>query len=416
MNDRDGLSLERIVSPTSSAEIAEIVRAAVAVNDAIYPQGGGTHAAWACRPTRQGIVLATQGLNRVLEHAADDMTVTVEAGVTLGELQSRLKEKNQWLPLDAAFASHATVGGALAVGASGPRRLGYGTLRDYVLGLTAVDGLGKLYSTGGRVVKNAAGYNVHRLSVGAWGTLGVIAEATFLVRTLPESRIAVAFDLPNAAASERALEEISLSRLRTVAVELLFGDEYATVAELPPLTGGAYARLIVGFEGDASETPRLVEALRNLLHAAQVEQIAEFVDDGAERVWRSLTESTRHAEVRVLPSQTIDAVETLRTLDSESRIDASAGDGVLNVRFSAEKAASDADPAAFAQFIVEQARPAIEALGGNLIVRAAPNGAIVNASARFGVVGATLPIMRGLKDRFDPNHILNPGRYFFTDE
>ena len=107
--------------------------------------------------------------------------------MTIGELNKLLAEKRQWLPVDVAWPDRATVGGAIATNAAGPRRFAYGTMRDYLLGFTAVDGTGTVFSGGGRVVKNAAGYNMCRLMAGSRGTLGIITQATLMVRPLPEA-------------------------------------------------------------------------------------------------------------------------------------------------------------------------------------------------------------------------------------
>jgi FAD/FMN-containing dehydrogenase len=126
-------------------------------------------------------------LNRVVAHAPDDMTVTVEAGITLAGLQSELSGRGQWLPIDPPNPDRLTIGALIATNASGPRRLGCGTIRDYLIGLRVVLADGRLIKSGGQVVKNVAGYDLAKLFVGSYGSLGIIVEATFKLRPLPEA-------------------------------------------------------------------------------------------------------------------------------------------------------------------------------------------------------------------------------------
>src|SRR5207253_9213768 len=127
-----------------------------------------------------------RGLAEVIDYPARDMTITVQAGITLARLQALLATEKQRLPVDVPHPDRATLGGALATNASGPRRLGFGTLRDYVIGMTVVNDEGQEVKAGGRVVKNVAGYDLCKLHVGALGTLGVISQATLKLRPRPE--------------------------------------------------------------------------------------------------------------------------------------------------------------------------------------------------------------------------------------
>jgi len=125
-------------------------------------------------------------LGRLLEHKSEDMTATVEAGITLADLQQQLAARGQWLPIDPPKPEELNIGTILETNASGPRRLGYGTIRDYVIGMTVALADGRLIHSGGKVVKNVAGYDLMKLFIGSRGSLGVIVEATFKVLPLPE--------------------------------------------------------------------------------------------------------------------------------------------------------------------------------------------------------------------------------------
>jgi glycolate oxidase FAD binding subunit len=159
MPDAEFLPLRDRIAPPTADAIGEIVRAAAADGTPVYPLGGETALDFGLAPKTPGIGLSLAGLNRVIDYPARDMTVTVEAGVTMGELARVLASEGQRLPVDAPAADRATLGGLIATNHSGPLRYGHGTIRDYVIGITAVDGRGRTYHGGGRVVKNVAGYD-----------------------------------------------------------------------------------------------------------------------------------------------------------------------------------------------------------------------------------------------------------------
>src|SRR5262249_46542958 len=131
--------------------------------------------------------LSTAELNQVIDYPARDLTITVQAGITMQKLQETLATENQWLPIDVPSPERASIGGAIACDVSGPRRYGYGTLRDYVIGITIVNDRGEETYAGGRVVKNVAGYDFMKLHTGALGTLGVITQVTLKVKPRPEA-------------------------------------------------------------------------------------------------------------------------------------------------------------------------------------------------------------------------------------
>jgi glycolate oxidase FAD binding subunit len=129
-----------------------------------------------------------RGLDRVIDYPARDMTITVQAGITIAKLQALLATENQQLPIDVPLPEQATLGGAIAVNASGPRRYGYGTLRDYVIGISFINDEGHEVKAGGRVVKNVAGYDMMKLQIGALGTLGIVTQVTLKLRPVPSDR------------------------------------------------------------------------------------------------------------------------------------------------------------------------------------------------------------------------------------
>ncbi|MBF8286481.1 MAG: linked oxidase-like protein, partial [Dehalococcoidia bacterium] len=189
----DGLTPQAAVAPSSYEQVAAVMRYAHAEGLAVIPWGGGAHIHVGNVPARYDIALGLSRLNAVVEHEPADLTATVQAGMTLSELQGRLGGAGQLLPLDPPGGERATIGGILAANASGPWRHAFGSARDMTIGLRVVTAEGRITRAGGRVVKNVAGYDLCKLYIGSLGTLGVIVEATFKVASLPrEQRAAVA--------------------------------------------------------------------------------------------------------------------------------------------------------------------------------------------------------------------------------
>ena len=245
------LPLTQTFEPTDESAAAAIVREAGESNTPVYPIGGATRLDYGAAPERPGVGLSLAQLNRVIDYPAADLTITAEAGVTLAELARILAERGQRLPIDVPQADRATVGGAAAVNAMGPRCCGYGAIRDYLLGLRAVDGRGVAFAAGGRVVKNAAGYNLCRLLAGSLGTLGVVTQVTLLVRPMPETSALAACDLRDLASAERLLAALNDSQTLPAAVELMTGPPRQDGPS--PAPGGGEIRLVVAFEGSRAE-------------------------------------------------------------------------------------------------------------------------------------------------------------------
>jgi glycolate oxidase FAD binding subunit len=181
-----GVQPRFVVEPGSEQELGKVLKLANAAGLTVIPRGGGTKLEWGNQPLSADVILSTARLNRVLEHAWADLTVSVEAGCTIAKLQETLAKHGQRLALDALWQKNATVGGVLSTNDSGALRLRFGSLRDLVIGVTVALADGTLASSGGKVVKNVAGYDLPKLMTGAFGTLGVITRAIFRLHPLPK--------------------------------------------------------------------------------------------------------------------------------------------------------------------------------------------------------------------------------------
>src|ERR1700730_1977690 len=181
----DGCRPSAALLPGSVAEIAEILRFASAERLAVIPVGGKTHLHIGMPLHRYDLALDVSGMNRLLAYEPHDLTLGAEPGMTFADLDRRLREKGQFLPLASPFAERATLGGIVAAAVDAPLRHAHGTAKDFLLGVEFVTGEGIISKSGGRVVKNVTGYDLHKLFIGSLGTLGVITRLNFRTFPLP---------------------------------------------------------------------------------------------------------------------------------------------------------------------------------------------------------------------------------------
>ncbi len=241
-------------SPSSPTEVfpstQEELRAFLAENSSgakrrLVAVGGGTTFELAAQPNERRLKVATRGLDRVVEFAARDMTITVEAGIPIARLAEILRGEGLRLPIDIPQLDRATLGGAVAADVSGPRRFGLGTFRDYVIGLAAMKADGQVFHSGGRVVKNVAGYDLCKLMVGSRGTLAILTQITLKLKPIPEASALVCAAFANVTDREAAVAGLLQSKTRPVALDSLNrvaiqGLESRLLLGIP--TGGPAAR------------------------------------------------------------------------------------------------------------------------------------------------------------------------------
>ncbi|HEU5410346.1 MAG TPA: FAD-binding oxidoreductase [Candidatus Acidoferrales bacterium] len=217
--------------PGTAQEVADIVKFAAAENLAVIPTGARTKLGIGMPPTRYDLAIDLTRLDRVISYDPGDLTLSVEPGISLVRLAQILVEHNQFLPLDVPYYERATVGGTLASGVDSPLRQAYGTPRDFVLGMEFVTGEGALAKSGGRVVKNVTGYDLHKLMLGAIGSLGIITRVNFKTFPLPPTTATfiASFSTMQAAAAFNSL--IHKSPLRCQSIEMLSPSAVALLGE-----------------------------------------------------------------------------------------------------------------------------------------------------------------------------------------
>ncbi len=393
------------------AELSSAIAASADEGRPIYPVGGGTSLTLGAAVSQPGTILSLRRLNRLVDYPSGDLTISVEAGMTMGQLAQHLSTENQRLPIDVARADTATVGGVVAANLSGPRRYRFGTVRDYLLGLTAIDGTGKSFSAGGRVVKNAAGYDLTRLMIGSLGTLGVITQATFMVRPKPEKSALAAIWLPALNRADTVLQALDAKCLEPTAVELVAGHK-------PPaaLSVQAPASLWIGVEGDAAEVQWKLDGLGRFCRDQALEVAIHDNPEATQAIWQALTDhgsivpadpldTALTVEVTVLPSKSAILAERLLEWNQQLSIHCHAGSGVLVVRTACE-------PDQACHVAAEIRRRAGE-LGGQAAVTAWPPESRMDQQTVWGPPGGQLRVMQRIKRQFDPRGILNPGRFIF---
>jgi glycolate oxidase FAD binding subunit len=406
----EGRAPEVVAFPGSKEEVAAVVTQAAEAGLPITPWGGGTKMAIGSPPSRIGLVLGLRRLNRILEHEPGDLTVTVEAGLTLDALQGELGKRGQWLSLDPGSADRATVGGILASNASGPRRHLYGTARDLVIGLTVVAADGSLVRGGGKVVKNVAGYDLPKLYIGSFGTLGVLVEATFKLRPRPDvDRLVIArFDGLDAAGA--AAHAVQGSDLIPSALELADGPA------LRRLGHGGGAGLLIGLDGIVEQVDWEVAELTRLLGPLGLRESTVLDGVAREEAWRALARLgapgpepvSAVMKWAVLPAQAAALMEAgaaaARRNGLTAALTAHAGVGIVTAVL-----AGGTDPNAVVATITAW-RGLAHGAGGHAMVEWAPL-AVKERVAVWDAAGPALRLMKGIKERLDPRAVLNPGRF-----
>jgi glycolate oxidase FAD binding subunit len=406
----DGLGPLPVVRPASVAELGETVRQAGTAGQAIYSLGGGTMIDAGLPPTRSGIVISLTGLAAVIDYPARDMTITIQAGITMAELQRLLNAEGQRLPIDVPQPARATLGGSLAVNISGARRLGAGTLRDYVIGISTVNDEGHQTKAGGRVVKNVAGYDLCKLHIGALGTLGIISQVTLKVLPRPPAQALLTFGC-DGNSMETLLERLHGSRTRPMCLELLnaraarFVSERAGVAlpEQPWV-------LVAGFEDSEQAVNWQLQQLIKELTVAGIASVEARAGAAAEPLWQVLADLLAPAEARLtmkanlLPGRTAAWCLCADALSAGLLVHAQAGSGIVRAHATSDLTAADA--AAMLKGLADEAAGA----RGNVTLPRCPT-AWKRELPVWGRPRDDVGLMRQVKEQLDPRRVFNPGRF-----
>jgi glycolate oxidase FAD binding subunit len=393
----------QVARPSTVTELGQIVRDAGAKRQAVFPLGGRTMLQLGYPPNKPGIAVELRRLDQVNDYPARDMTITVQAGITIAKLQEILAKENQQLPIDVPLPDKATLGGAISVNASGPRRHGYGTLRDYVIGISFVNDEGHEVKAGGRVVKNVAGYDLMKLHIGALGTLGIVTQVTLKLRPIPERQAVGRFHCYSSEL-ESVCSAVHRSNSRPVIFELL------NKVLASGLSGGHEERweAFVGFEGNKDALDYQMNQVRESLNGLGREfiqgegSVIAVLKEGASDCWGF--DSLLTFKANLLPSAVCDFCRVAEGLQIDCCcIQSHAGIGIVVGHL-------------YGDLTLDQARTMLTTLQA----AAGPNGNVVVVRCPtkwkrelpiWGKPRRDHALMRRVKQSLDPRGIFNPGRF-----
>ena len=390
-----GIQPQLILEPANELQLASVLRLANDARLAVIPRGGGTKLAWGHPPACADVILSTARLNKILEHAWADLTVSVEAGCTIRELQSALARHNQRLAIDTLWPKSATVGGILSTNDSGALRLRFGALRDLIIGVTIALPDGTLASSGGKVVKNVAGYDLPKLVTGAFGTLGVITRAVFRLHPLPQSARTLSCLARDTAEAQRLLLAIQDSKLAHAALQVRFIEN-------------AQPQIDILFEATEAGLAAQSAQFKSLVAPAPVTEAEPPVWNARQELYSAAVRQESPcavAKLSVLPSRICPSADAVFSLARSRQLRALAvfqATGLGCVFF--EGAPTELHAA------LQSLRTQLEQSTGSLFLAHFP--AAMPALNPWGNFGDSLPLMRNLKLQLDPHQTLNPSRLF----
>ena len=401
----DGHLPRAVAFPSSEEQLASALAFASREGLSVVPRGSGSLSTLGNLPQSVDIVLATTGLEPLIDHRPGDLTVTVGAGVTLGVLRERLSASGQWLPLDPPLASQRTIGGILATDLSGPLSLSQGFARDLVIGMKVAGSDGKVTKSGGRVVKNVTGFDLAKLHIGALGTLGVILEVSFKVWPLPRADTTLVAGYGSLADAIAAVQELLASHAAPDAVEVVASAEKTTPCV-------AYLR----FVGTSTGVKVRLEKASGMLRDSGATIIEALEGEPAAKAWQGLADFGWDAQgsddillrfgcPRSRVGELAAPVERLVARESDGySLLAGPGRGALRCLLPGGLSPADA------QAVTERCREMASSVGGYAVVERCAPAAKAGLDV-WGPPGDAIELMKRVKDRMDPNHILNRGRY-----
>lgn len=406
-----------VVFAESEEDAVEVIRWAGEARAVINPQGLGARASYGHPDRREAVVtLSLARYNQIAEYSAGDLMVTVQAGIPLSRIQSVLREKGQMLPLDPGWPELSTAGGIVAAALTGPKRLKYGTPRDWVTGLKVILADGEIISTGGKVVKNVAGYDMNKLFVGSLGTLGVISECTFKLRPLPPEETVIILENGDLPSLKRFSRRLLDSSLEPSAAELV-NDSVLT--SLLPGEHDSFG-LMIGFEDESKAVAKEQNQVVNWAKEEGITIREILRNEWAAALWRSLGELLPHArdaqsaekvalKISTLPDQADSVVELVHRLAEEAGIEALVHGGP-GTGITLAVLRPDENQWACAKELIEKVRQRIEEGFGYVVMLHAPSF-LKEKIPVWGKMPSGLFLMQKIKSSLDPEGRFNPGRW-----
>src|ERR1035438_8763285 len=388
----DGIQPKMVVEPGTQDEVARVLKVASSAGFRVIPRGGATKMEWGTSAGGGDLIVSTARLNHIVEHAWGDMTATVEAGCTFQQLQQTLAEHGQRLALDPLWPDQATIGGILATNESGPLRIRFGSLRDLVIGITLALPDGALAKSGGKVVKNVAGYDLPKLATGSLGTLGIITQAIFRLHPVPRESRRLSFSCPDHKSMNALALAIQDCNLVPTGVQVRAGSSSTPEVDL------RFEGTAAGCEAQIEQTLRIASGARRIESPADVWNARSTLWSGAE--------PSVVCKFSLLPADLGTFLDLIRKasepLQWRWRLVAQAvGVGYLRLEGN--------DTGALLN-VLQDLRKNLETRGGSLVILRCPLE-IKSKMDVWGSAGDALALMRSIKAQFDPTGVLNPGRF-----
>ncbi len=401
----DGIIPDVVVCPRNADELGKLLSFANHERMAVAPRGGGTQLQLGNRLKRLDVIADMSAMNGVVQHNAADLTLVVEAGITLTKLRETLAAEGQFLALDAPLPDRATIGGTLASGVSGPLKWQYSSARDVVIGMKVAQADGRITQSGGNVVKNVSGYDMARLHVGGLGTLGITTEVSFKLTPMPrhETTLIAKFDTV-----DQCLDA-ALGIFNSGVMPLALTAFNRTVGERIGIAEGDSGECALAVRlGGRPRTLRRMENEAFFIIRERTAQV-ERLEDEAGKIWSQLAdfgyaegnESSLAARIALLPGS-VARVISLLCRDDDAGIVAQPGYGMMSAHWFGESEETGER--------IRQARAHVHDVGGSLIVERAPI-AVKDRLDVWGYTGGSLEVMKSLKAQYDLNGILNPNRF-----
>lgn len=395
------------VAPRDVNELAEVLRLASGERWRVIPCGAGTWLEMGNRPVEAHLHVSTAHMNRIIEYEPADLTATVEAGCTLADFNSVAFEHRQFIPLDPFGDARMTLGAVAATASAGTLRAGFGTPRDWIIGMRVVHADGRVTKAGGKVVKNVAGYDLCKLYTGSFGTLGVIAELSFKLRARPSEDRTILCEADDASTLGATVKRIPDSDLQPAAVEM-FSPRAIGLEHISDANCVLALRFLAEPEAVKSQ-------LVDLASIADAARLHEPHDDEAmemQRLYRA-NETAAHwgysLRISVLPADLGAMLADLeRILPRAGAVCAHAANGIIRVF--ADAAWLDGLKTAQRPRRLAELRAAAQSRGGQMVIIRAPDEIRAHLDV-WGEVGDASRWMREIKEKFDPQAILNPGRF-----
>lgn len=387
-----------IVYPHTQDSLKEIVTLAHNHNWQILPCGQSSKLSWGGLVSHCDLVVSTKKINRLIAHNVADLTVTVEAGITLAEVQNQLQPTGQFLPIDPAYPDTATIGGIMATADSGSWRQRYGGIRDLVLGVSFIRSDGQIAKAGGKVVKNVAGYDLMKLFTGSYGTLGIITQVNFRTYPLPAASTTVILTGENGAIAKAA------STLLASSLSPTCGD-IISASVVKQLELGTGMGLMVRFQSIPASVKEQAQQLQSMGKKLGL-QVLVCSENQETNLWPEFSQLLRHpptkntitCKIGLLPNKAVEFLNQLHHLSKGK------GLGRINIGSGLGNLLLDADVP------VAKLRQSCQDYQGFLSILEAPV-TVKQKLEPWGYTGNTLELMQRIQKQFDPNNIFSPGRF-----